>query len=376
MKKQIAAGLFRWLIWELLLLVIVFWSGSRLAMAVAAVFLVLPPITFLSNLWMRRSVETSMELPLGATKKEALQGTVTAVNRGLLPLWKVGCQIDGENRLTGERLTRYLLLRCPAKGSASVKFVIESEHCGFLNLTLSRVWLLDWFGFLPAWVRQDTRAQASILPDTFGLHLELRLSMTQKQDAEHWSQVRKGEDPTELFALRDYAAGDSLRRIHWKMTAKRGQLIVREASLPIEKSLLLYWNKNLGNPEAGRMDAMAECVSSVAQEILNQGTTFVLGWTEGRSRILEPIDTEEQLFQAIPHMLKYGGEPRTAETEAWDANEYSKVLYFAGDLPEQESLSPGEEIQFLLCGESKAEEDGVVRYRWNQYREDLEYLEI
>lgn len=376
MIKRIAADLIRWLILLLLFLTIMFWNDSRIAMAAVVAFLLLPPVTFLSNLWIKKYVEAAIGTQLSVSKGEALAGTVTVINKGILPLWKVCCQVDVKNQLTGENITQYLPSRCPGRGSATVDFVIESKHCGYLNLTVSRVWLLDWFGFLPVWIRQKVQTQVSVLPDTFAPHVFLKLAMTQREDADSWSQVRKGADLTEIFALRDYVAGDSLKQIHWKMTAKRGQVIVREASLPVERSLLLYWNKNLGTLNPMEMDAMAECVASVAQEILNQGTVFVLGWTEGKNRILEEIDTEERLFQAIPRMLKYGADPQAGELEFQDQNMYSKVIYFAGSIPERESMPPCEEIRFLVCGETTAVEEGVIHFRGEHYLEDLEHIEI
>ena len=40
--------------------------------------------------------------------------------------------------------------------------------------------------------------------------------------------VRRGQDVSEIFDIRDYQDGDNLRAIHWKLSGKQDKLLVRE----------------------------------------------------------------------------------------------------------------------------------------------------
>ena len=75
----------------------------------------------------------------------------------------------------------------------------------------------------------------------------------------HSVMNKKGSDYSETFQLREYVPGDSIKQIHWKLSEKLDKLVVREASLPVQKSTLVFWDKYAENgfsPEEA--DAMAE----------------------------------------------------------------------------------------------------------------------
>ena len=130
------------------------------------------------------------------------------------------------------------------------------------------------------------------------------------------------------------------------------------------------------------MDAMAECVASISQTILEQGTSFALGWTEGKNKVFEEIDAEEQLIQAIPRMLKWGPDTSAGSgaflyAQAGLGNTYAKTIYVAKTYPEDfEPLSDGD-MTLVLCDRT------IDRAAWPlvtfdaaTYLTDLETIEL
>lgn len=58
-----------------------------------------------------------------------------------------------------------------------------------------------------------------------------------------YSDKKAGNDPTEIFAIREYAPGDKIRNIHWKISAKMGQTMVKDYGLPLfEKDTVIIEN--------------------------------------------------------------------------------------------------------------------------------------
>jgi uncharacterized protein (DUF58 family) len=93
--------------------------------------------------------------------------------------------------------------------------------------------------------------------------------------------VRAGQG-TDLYGVREYRSGDSLRRIHWKTSARRGELVVREYEPPGLKVLAL-----LLDPEpatAAAADQLARLAASEAWDCLRGGGRVHL-WSPG----LEPL---------------------------------------------------------------------------------------
>ena len=198
----------------------------------------------------------------------------------------------------------------------------------------------------------------------------------------NWSQNQKGNDQSEVFALRDYIEGDSLKQIHWKLSSKRQQLIVREASLPVEKSLLIYWDKNTGEASPEEMDALAECTASVAQAIFAQGISFSFGWTEGKIDVYEDIDTQDQLLQAIPQMIKWGrdiekGEENHVQMYNGEHHNFGKIIYIAKSVPGDILKFSAPEKTFVVC-DSSAHDPlwSVITFEAKNYMTDLETMEL
>lgn len=390
MKKKICQALAYWLVLAVILGITAFWTGYVIVWTGMMLWLCIPWISMAVNLYLKKQIQISISLPVTLEKKEEAAVTITVHNSSHLPYARMYCEITVENQLTQEKVP--LLFRIQGGTAEETDTVLDlmSEHCGYLHAYPSAVWLTDWIGFLPVRCRNveqkfqnsaGERKGTAVLPDTFHPHIYMDMVQNMREDAENWSQIQKGNDASEVFALRDYVPGDSLKQIHWKLSSKRGQLIVRDASFPVEKSLLLFWDKNTAETEPEEMDAMAECAASVSQEILNLGYRFTLGWTEGRGIAFEQIEAEEDLLRAIPQMVKHGPD-RTGETALYEetfgtAGRFGKVIYLAKTPGEQKEYFAGADMTYLLCDENVIGDDcSVISFRAEHYREDLAAFEL
>lgn len=68
----------------------------------------------------------------------------------------------------------------------------------------------------------------------------------------------------EVAGLRDFAPGDPLRRVHWRSSLRRSQLVVREP----EDERSLEWEIRLGTTGVAGADAFEESVSRAASQIV------------------------------------------------------------------------------------------------------------
>ena len=59
-------------------------------------------------------------------------------------------------------------------------------------------------------------------------------------DADVYDDFHPGEDSSQIFDVREYRAGDKMQRIHWKLSAKSDELIVKEHSLPKACPVVLF----------------------------------------------------------------------------------------------------------------------------------------
>lgn len=383
MRKKMAASFGIWcLIFVALVVISLQGEGGMFTVPALVFWTVIPFLSWGMNQYVKRKITASVTLEPTAFKGRESRGVLTLENKSFCLAGRVFAELTVQNRLTGEVSLQYLKGSVPASGKTQIPFQIVSKHCGYLEVTLTKLIVNDWFGFLPAKIVCGEKGKISVLPDMFEPTVTLSVSPAYASDSESWAESRKGSDYTEVFALREYVQGDSLKQIHWKLSAKKDQLIVREGSYPTARTLLLFWDKNTAKADGQEMDAMAEIVSSISQEISRQGVAYVLAWTEGRECVSEEINSVDELLQAIPRMIKTGASAEEASgaalwSEQYEHGDYGKAVYFGKTLPEDfVPLSAGD-MTYILKEEASCKETGrCIGYRIDSYMQDLQYVEL
>lgn len=347
-----------------LILLLALASGSGWVWGLGAFVVLLPLVSFCGNFWVRRKLQASLSLPTTSPKSSACMATLTLSSKSWLPAAKVLCQIRIINDLTGEEQFLWMEASVPPKDRFHRDFLLESAHCGRIYVELKKARLLDCFGLLSLSLSLKAGARLTVLPDLFSCQVSLSPTPSLAEDS---SLSRRGDDPSEVFQLREYQQGDDVRRIHWKLSSKLDKLILRESSQTVDRSLLVYWDKRFPCTPA-QMDAMAEITASVCQGLCDSGISFDLGWTEGEELELRSIGGEDQLLQTIPALVTQAGKESCPELETAP---YGQVLYITSQSPRQDM---GGAVHLLLCTEQPG--TGDLTCTPENYQETLERLAI
>ena len=136
--------------------------------------------------------------------------------------------LAAENTVTGETACMTL----PEGESA-----VSGRLCGCLTLRITGVTVWDAFSLLPVPAPCRARGQLCVMPDTFPLDMEDFQALRPRREGSVYDPGRRGTDRTETFQVRDYAPGDSLRQVHWKLSGKTGRLVVRDPARPVDHRL-------------------------------------------------------------------------------------------------------------------------------------------
>lgn len=111
--------------------------------------------------------------------------------------------------------------------SGMIKIPVKSEHCGAYSCRVTKVLIYDLFGFFHmsknisksgAYLILPSPIMPEIMPDAFGFKAK-NLRKTNNQN-------------TGIYDIREYQQGDPLKSIHWKMSAKKDNVLVKE---PLEE---------------------------------------------------------------------------------------------------------------------------------------------
>jgi len=130
----------------------------------------------------------------------------------------------------------------------------------------------------------------------------------------------------EIFGIREYRPGDSLRRIHWRSSARHGELVVREYEPPGVQTLGIYLDP--APPSAEVADQIARLAASEAWDCIREGGRVIL-WAPG----LEPSQSPRDLWSQLEWLARYPNSPSGPSSHLPMYGE-EVVLIIAGGSPE------------------------------------------
>ena len=101
----------------------------------------------------------------------------------------------------------------------------------------------------------------------------------------------------EMFGVREYRPGDSLRRIHWRSSARHGELVVREYEPPGAQTVSILLDPTPPTPEVA--DQIARIAASEAWDCLREG---------GRVVVPDAVDTRD-IWVVLEWLARYPSPP-------------------------------------------------------------------
>ena len=240
--------------------------------------------------------------------------------RSPLPLARLSLRLTERNPFTGQTWRHSAVLR--GGSGEPVLLAADTEHCGFLELSAAHVRALDYLGLFS--LRRPVPEPVHILvaplpagqrpvplPEGGGVHVTPT------------GAARKGSG--EDYDLREYRPGDPLRSVHWKLSSKWDELIVKERMESPTPMPLLTFDRD-GDPDS--QDRIMDKLEARCRFLLTAGRPFAVLWLDGNGkpslhRVGDEKEREDCLLAALssplppagadldtlPRLIELAGEP-------------------------------------------------------------------
>ena len=243
---------------------------------------------FLSVRGMRRQVLARLRLPESFGEKEGnLRVEVQLENTGRIPMPDIRVELGYRDMYEEKcgRLSAAAML--DEKGKAVLRFHMASAHCGVFAFWIEQVTVSDHLGlFRGKCERPEGILELSVLPPLHQKQGEYAgwtqpLSGTEGM----YSLERPGDDMSEMYDVREFRQGDTLHRIHWKMTAKTGEILVRNFSRTAENTILVLYDlrKQGRNISRSEWDDFLEMAAAFSEGLLCAGNAHDAVWLDGET---------------------------------------------------------------------------------------------
>ncbi len=150
-------------------------------------------------------------------------------NRSIFPFPRSVITVCCTNKVSGDENRFHVSLPINYLAEQKVMVTVISDNCGIMDVKAESLRIYDYIKLFSWRIRSLSAAHITVIPDIFD-NGGFQERMRSAEESEVFSKVKSGDDPSEIFELKDYVPGDRLNRIHWNLSSVREGLITKHYS--------------------------------------------------------------------------------------------------------------------------------------------------
>lgn len=303
MKKRMAS----YLVILFLSVVYIYFDGGFLPYTFFYIVLVTPVISFLYLAIIYMSLKYSEHIGKREYQKgEILDYSLEIHNRSpfFIAYLTVHMHMEGQMLIRSMK-TEHLTIK--PFGRQQFHFRVPALYRGKYDIGISKIVIRDFLNLMSFRLIPGETKHIRVLPRILSLE-EMVIPYIRISENEYISR-NKDRGSNEIRDIRDYMYGDSLKKIHWKLSSKHNRLLTKETIAQSEKELIMLLNleKLAGEPEEilKAEDRTIEVFVSMARVFLSIGIILKIFFLRSEHSYLSFSDINSfselyDLFALIP----------------------------------------------------------------------------
>lgn len=249
--------------------------------------LIFPVFSVYGAYKVRSSFAIEILTPLESMKKsEEFLLRVVLHNPTCFPLLNATLVLEVENAFYGETGEHFLNIPVRAGKDTEIQYPIVMDYSGRFCVSAKSVRFADLLGICELNAELKERAECLILPS----------GEPRNQEAGHiyingvteaMESKEKGYDFSDVSGIREYIPGDKLQNIHWKLSMKKDELMVKERVSV--SAMQLHVLVELVNDDRMRADAILDLADSVTKSFVAQNLPFTVYYYSSNLQELQSV---------------------------------------------------------------------------------------
>lgn len=284
---------------------------SHALLGLAALEFLLPPVSALFLWRAAGKVQVKPYLPIGvAEKNESVNAGIEIQTKSRIPIPRVRVKMTARNQFYPQE--EQIILRGMAEGKARTRLTtsISSQQCGPILLEVREVRVYDLFRLFSRKISVTGKEVLAVLPEYYMAAVVFQENIRDfLVESEEYDKNKPGDDPSEIFQIREYRSGDRMQSIHWKLSARTDDLMVKEYSLPVGNPVILFLDMKYQPEENyGFLDEYIEAGLALSQGILEAGYEHYVVWFSRKRQDLErlAVKDSEDLYLVTERIFSSG----------------------------------------------------------------------
>lgn len=256
-------------------------SGERILYLAFVVMLILPAVSLLLTIFLLRSVKVTQAVTTEVVKNQTEHLSVNIHNPTPMPFGQVTCAFMGDEYAL-EISPGQTALITPFR-STRIETPFKAVYRGHFHLGLIAIYAIDICGLFRLKRKMHKPVEITVMPLIIDM-ANFPLSMQLLSQAHSRFDIRD-EDYASISDIRQYNPTDSIKRVHWKLTHKRNEWLVKVfQSNALNSVSMILDSTRLDVRDKERLvieDKMVEISISLARFCLNKMMPVDFKVTEG-----------------------------------------------------------------------------------------------
>ena len=189
------------------------------------------------------------------------------------PLVNATLKLEVENAFYKEDGTHLLNFPVRARKDTEIEYPVVMDYSGRLCVSTKYIQFVDLLGICEWKVDVNEKTECLVLPSG-DMRIQEAGHIYMNGVSEAMESREKGYDFSEVSGIREYIPGDKLQNIHWKLSVKKDELMVKErVSVSAMQLNVLV---ELANDNEMRLDCVLDLVDSVTKSFVTQNLPFTV----------------------------------------------------------------------------------------------------
>lgn len=279
-----------------------------------AFLIAMPILLFGINIYLARKINVSFCGKKSVSgKDEYIPVKIKINNPTIFPVSNLIIMLEYKNSYSEKN--EFLKINTPVfpKNSQILTLNMAAGHYGYINVKIKKCKVCDILGISKLSLKNKTdindQCSFGIYPAPIELNSNISsYSNIDDTDSDVFSKYRPGDDPSEIFDIREYKPGDRISRIHWKLSARQNKTMIKDYSLPISCRIQIILNLKFDLYDEDFLeyyDAFLETVQSISYYLAENEITFKILWYDEQkhNNISLSISDAEKQSAIIPMLI-------------------------------------------------------------------------
>lgn len=211
---------------------------EKLSLYILVFVLALPAALLIILLFGKFSIKYTLSaVSMTAIKQDNCSFNLKIVNKTIFPYPTAVVNIEYKNKLSQNFSNMKISVPIHSRATQTLTFTLSSEYCGVINAKIKSIKIYDYIKLFSFNIKKNSSADVYIIPHSNDDIIPNNFKTLPCETSNEFSKVKNGDDPSEIFDLKDYIPGDKINRIHWNLSSKQNQLITKYYSLSIDSPI-------------------------------------------------------------------------------------------------------------------------------------------